>query len=172
MADSFRTLISTLATALLIASFAHGQVRQGTEPDTAADNQSESEHGTHSLIGTWKLLSARAFDDAGHELPLPFGPQPMGIAVFDDERMIVTVADGRTSLPAGAPPRAFVSYCGNYEFDGTKLVTHADGASNPAMLKDQVRHIEFESRDRMVAAPIFGLVGQNAGLRLAWARVH
>jgi hypothetical protein len=61
---------------------------------------------------------------------------------------------------------------GNYEFDGTKLVTHADGASNPAMLKDQVRHIEFESRDRMVAAPISGLVGQNAGLRLAWERVH
>ncbi len=156
----------------MAASFAHGQVRQGTEPESAAHNQSESEHGAQSLIGTWKLLWARAFDDAGHELPPPFGPQPMGIVVFDTERMLVTVADGRMSLPAGASARAFVSYCGNYEFDGKKLVTHADGASSPAMLKDQVRHIEFESRDRMVVAPISGLVGQNAGLRLAWERVR
>jgi hypothetical protein len=172
VAELFRTLISTLATAFLIASVAHGQVRQGTEPERAAHDQSESEHGPQSLVGTWKLLWARAFDDAGYELPLPFGPQPMGMAVFDAERMIVTVADGRTSLPAGAPLRAFVSYCGDYEFDGTKLVTHADGASNPAMLKDQVRRIEFESRDRKVAAPISGLVGQNVGLRLAWERVR
>jgi Lipocalin-like domain len=96
----------------------------------------------------------------------------MGIAVFGAERMIVVVTDGRTSLPADAPPRAFISYGGNYQFDGTKLVTHADGASNPAMLKDQVRHVEFESRDRMVAAPISGLVGQNVGLRLAWERIR
>jgi hypothetical protein len=169
VSESFRTLISTLATALVIASFAHAQVRQGTEPESA---QSEAKNAAQSLIGTWRLLSARAFDDAGQELPPPFGPQPMGVVVFDAERMIVSVADGRTSLPAGAPPRAFVAYCGNYEFDGAKLVTHADGAANPAMLKDQVRHIEFESRDRMVAAPISGLVGRNAGLQLAWERVQ
>jgi hypothetical protein len=95
----------------------------------------------------------------------------MGIVVFDAERMFVIAADGRTSLPVGAPPRAFVAYCGNYEFDGTKLVTHADGASNPAMLRDQVRHVEFESKNRMLVAPISGLVGQNAGLRLAWERI-
>src|SRR4029077_16496267 len=87
-----------------------------------------------AIVGTWKLIEARAYDDAGHELPLPFGPHPMGIAVFEAERMIVVVADGRTSLPPDAPPRGFVSYCGNYQFDGTKLVTHADGASNPVAL--------------------------------------
>jgi hypothetical protein len=172
VARLFGNLVSALAAAFLIASLAHGQVRQGTEPESARHDQSDSEHRAQSLIGTWKLLWARAFDDAGHELPQPFGPQPMGIAVFDAERMIVVVTDGRTSLPADAPPRAFISYGGNYQFDGTKLVTHADGASNPAMLKDQVRHVEFESRDRMVAAPISGLVGQNVGLRLAWERIR
>jgi hypothetical protein len=96
----------------------------------------------------------------------------MGIAVFNAERMIVVVTDGRTSLPADERPRAFVSYGGNYQFDGTKLVTYADGASNPAMLKDQVRHIEFESKDGMVASPISGLVGQNVGLRVGWERVR
>jgi hypothetical protein len=171
VAKPLRTLVSALTAVFLFASFAHGQVKQETERDGARHDQSEQ--GPQSLIGTWKLLWARAFDDAGHEVPPPFGPQPMGIAVFDAERVIVVVADGRTSLPADAPTRAFVSYCGNYQFDGTKLITHADGASNPAMLnKDQVRHIEFESRDRIVAAPISGLVGQNVGLQLAWERVR
>jgi hypothetical protein len=120
VAKLLRTLVSALAAAFLIASFAQGQVRQGTEPESVRHDQSESEYGAQSLIGTWKLLWARAFDDAGQELPLPFGPRPMGIAVFDAERIIVVVADGRTSLPADSPPRAFVSYCGNYQFDGTK----------------------------------------------------
>ena len=164
MAKPLRTLVFALAAVFLLTSFAHGQVKQETG-DSAR-------HEAQSLIGTWKLLWARAFDDAGHELPQPLGPQPMGIAVFNAERMIVVVADGRTSLPADAPTRAFVSYCGNYQFDGTKVVTHADGASNPALLKDQVRHVEFESRDRIVVAPISGLVGQNVGLQLAWERVR
>jgi hypothetical protein len=96
----------------------------------------------------------------------------MGIAVFEAERMIVVVTDGRTSLPADAPPRAFVSYCGNYRFDEANLVTHTDGASNPAIPRDQIRRIEFESRDRMVATPVSGLVGRNSGLRLIWERVR
>ena len=62
-----------------------------------------------SLVGTWKLLEARAFDDAGHELPQPLGLHPMGITVFEAERMIGVVADGRTWLPADAPPRAFIA---------------------------------------------------------------
>jgi len=82
VAKLLRTLVSTLAAAFLIASFAQGQVRQGTEPESVRHDQSESEYGAQSLIGTWKLLWARAFDDAGQELPLPFGPRPMGIAVF------------------------------------------------------------------------------------------
>jgi len=92
--------------------------------------------------------------------------------VFEAARMILFVPDGRTSLPPDAPPRAFFSYTGNYQFDGTKLVTHADGASNPTMLKDQVRSIEFTGKDRYVARPISGLVGQNAGLQFVWERVR
>jgi hypothetical protein len=172
MARLFRTVFTALAAAFLIASLGHGQVRHGGEPQSARQDQSELQDRVQSLVGTWKLLEARAFDDAGHELPQPFGPHPMGIAVFEAERMIVVVADGRTSLPADAPPRAFVSYSGNYQFDGTKVVTHADSASNPAMIKDQVRHIEFEGKDRYVATPISGLVGQNAGLRFVWERVR
>jgi hypothetical protein len=113
VARLFRTLVSAVAAAFLIVSPGHAQVRQGSEPESARQNQSEPEHRVQSLVGTWKLLEGRAFDDAGHELPQPLGPHPMGIAV-----------------------------------------------------------IEFEGKDRFVATPISGLVGQNAGLRFVWERVR
>ena len=31
-----------------------------------------------NFIGVWKLVEARAFDDDGHEVPSPMGPEPMG----------------------------------------------------------------------------------------------
>jgi hypothetical protein len=74
-----------------------------------------------SLFGVWKLVEARAFDDAGRELPLPLGAQPMGIALFDAERCMAMACDDRTSIPAEAR-RAFAAYCGSYTFDGTTLV--------------------------------------------------
>jgi len=50
-----------------------------------------------SLIGIWKLVEARAFDNAGQELPPPFGPQPMGLALFEAERMVGIASDARAS---------------------------------------------------------------------------
>src|ERR1700723_2520298 len=80
-----------------------------------------------TLVGVWKLIETRAFNGAGREVPSPFGPQPMGVAIFDAERGMAMGCDSRTTLPPEAK-RAFVAYCGRYTFDGTKLVTHADGA--------------------------------------------
>src|ERR1700760_4180847 len=37
--------------------------------------------------------------------------------------------------------RAFAADCGRYTFDGTKAVTHIEGASSPEMMEDQVRHV-------------------------------
>jgi hypothetical protein len=114
---------------------------------SAGHTQIIKKPGMQSLAGaTWKLIEARALDDAGDELPPPLGPQPMGIVIFGGERMMVGVGDGRTSLPPD------------------------DGASSPDLLRDQVRHIEFEGTARFVATPVSGLA-RNAGLRLVWERV-
>jgi hypothetical protein len=51
--------------------------------------------------GIWKLVEARAFDDAGHEVPSPLGPEPMGGLFIEAERIMVIVGDGRVSLTAG-----------------------------------------------------------------------
>ena len=105
-----------------------------------------------SLVGVWKLVGARAFDDAGQEGSSPLGPSPMGVAIFDAERGMAMTCDSRAALPPETK-RAFAAYCGRYTFDGTKLVTSVDGASSPDMMEDQVRHIRFDGPRRMIVVP-------------------
>ena len=121
-----------------------------------------------SLVGTWILIEDRAFDKRGNELPPPLGPNPMGIILYESERMIVAVCDGRRTLPDGATERSFISYAGAYQFDGEKLVVRIDGASSPAGFADQVRQISFREPNRYVAT----LVDGDAGRReLTWERI-
>ena len=90
MGSLFGILISGFAAAFLIVSPVYGQV-QGSDPVGTRQEHSGLENGNQAIVGTWKLIEARAYDDAGQELPLPFGPHPLGIAVFEAERMIVVV---------------------------------------------------------------------------------
>jgi len=65
-----------------------------------------------SLVGIWKLVEARVFNDSGEELPSPLGPQPMGIAIFDAQRAIATAGDGRVTLPPDVSKRVFAATAG------------------------------------------------------------
>src|SRR5690242_8620682 len=93
-----------------------------------------------SIIGTWKLVGAKARDRNGKALPTPYGGKGIGRVAFTaDGRMVAVVCDGRAELPAGTA-RGYSSYCGNYSFDGARLVTRVDAASDPARIgSDQVR---------------------------------
>ena len=125
-----------------------------------------------TLSGTmWKLIEASAFDEEGHELARPLGELPMGFVMFEAERMIVAVADGRLSLPSDVPSRAFVAYSGRYTFDGTMLVTSIDRASSPDLAGQQSRQIRFESPTRMLAMPKNKVLGRDAGLKFVWERI-
>jgi hypothetical protein len=86
-------------------------------------------------------------------LPAPYGGQGMGRVAFNaDGRMMAVVCDGRPTLPSGTA-RGYSSYCGNYNFDGTRLVTRVDAASDPARLgSDQVRDVSFDG-ERMILRP-------------------
>jgi Lipocalin-like domain len=95
----------------------------------------------------------------------------MGRATFNaDGRMMSVVCDGRRELPAGAV-RDYSSYCGNYTFDGARLVTRVDAASDPSRIgSDQARGVRFED-EHMVLAPPRG-VGDYAEYRqLTWERI-
>jgi hypothetical protein len=106
-----------------------------------------------SIVGTWKLLRATARDAAGAALPAPYGPQIVGRVVFTpDGRMMSVVCDGSPELPTGLS-REYSSYCGNYSFDGTRLITKVDAASDPDRIgSDQVRGVRFEG-DQMILSP-------------------
>ncbi len=62
-----------------------------------------------SLIGTWRLIEACAFDEDGNARPPPLGPKPMGIILYEAERMVVAVCDGRLAVPQEAAERVFSS---------------------------------------------------------------
>jgi lipocalin-like protein len=106
-----------------------------------------------SIVGTWKLVQAGARDAAGTPLPAPYGGHGIGRVTFTAEgRMQSVVCDGRREIPSGEA-RDYSSYCGNYTFDGARLVTRVDAASEPSRVgSEQVRGVRFDG-DRMVLSP-------------------
>jgi hypothetical protein len=96
----------------------------------------------------------RAHDDAGKPMHAPYGLIPMGVVMFSaNGRMVAVLCDARPQLPADEEAREYSSYCGNYTFDGTTLVTRVDAASDRSRLGgDQVRRVRFDG-DRPVLMP-------------------
>ena len=79
----------------------------------------------------------------------------MGFVIFETERTLGAICDGRTSRSSDPSSRGFIAYCGTYSFDGAVLVTHADSASEQELIVDQVRNIRFsKARRAMVATPV------------------
>ena len=111
-------------------------------------------------------------DDAGKVLDPPYGPAAMGLVVFQaDGRMMAVLCDGRPSLEAGEP-RQFISYAGNYTFDGTTLSTRVDGSSDPGRIGgDQVRTARFENGRMVLAPPRRLYAGVMQHQELTWERI-
>jgi Lipocalin-like domain len=125
-----------------------------------------------SIVGTWKLARATARDAAGTALPEPYGGKGIGRVTFTAEgRMMSVVCDGRPELPAGIA-REYSSYCGNYTFDGSRLVTRVDAASDPSRIgSDQVRGVRFEG-GRMILSPPPRRAGEREEYReIVWERI-
>jgi len=124
------------------------------------------------IVGTWRLVAATARDAQGKPVAVPYGPKMMGRLILNaDGRMMAVLCDGRPTLPDGMV-RDYSSYCGNYVFDGTRLVTRVDAASDPARIgTDQVRDIRFEG-ERMILRPPPRPVGSDSQQReLYWERI-
>jgi hypothetical protein len=125
-----------------------------------------------SILGTWKLVRAIARDANGKVLPSPYGGSAIGRVTFTaDGRMMSVVCDGRPELPPGAN-RDYSSYCGNYTFDGERLVTRVDAASDPSRIgSDQARGVRFEG-GRMILSPPPRGTGAGAEYReITWERI-
>ena len=126
-----------------------------------------------SMIGTWRLVSTSAVDDAGQPMRQPYGPVPQGVVVFSPNgRMIAVLCDGRTDLPDSEPPREFNSYAGNFEFDGETLITRVDGSSNPGWIGgEQIRTVKFDGARMILVPPPRPWHGINQHRTLVWERI-
>jgi hypothetical protein len=125
-----------------------------------------------NVTGTWRLVRAVAKDGSGNILPEPYGGRGMGRVVLEPNgRMMAVICDGANELPAGTK-REYSSYCGNYTFDGTTLITRVDAAIDPSRIgSSQVRDVRFED-GLMVLRPPFRAYGGAAEQReLYWEKI-
>ena len=124
------------------------------------------------IIGTWRLRRTKAVDDDGKALEPPLGPLPNGVSCFQaDGRMYSVICDGRAQLPAGVL-RQFMSYAGNYTFDGTTLSTQVDASSDASRIGgDQIRIVRFEDGHMVLAPPRRMFAGAMQRQELTWERV-
>ena len=106
-----------------------------------------------SVVGVWKLVGGATTDPSGRKVGVPYGPRGMGlVSLTADGRMMAVLVDGRSTLPNGSK-REYSSYCGNYTFDGSTLITTVDAASDPSRMgSQQVRKVRLEG-DRMILVP-------------------
>ena len=84
----------------------------------------------------------------------PMAGNALGRVTFTaDGRMMSVVCDGRKEPPTGVS-REYSFYCGNYVYDGEKLVTRVDAASDPSRIgSDQVRGVRFEGERMVLISP-------------------
>jgi hypothetical protein len=124
------------------------------------------------IVGTWRLVSTKGRDDAGAALSPPYGPKAMGLVVFEpDGRMMAVLCDGRASLPADEA-RQFMSYAGNYTFDGETLSTRVDASSDAGRIGgDQVRSVSFDGATMVLRPPRRLYAGIMQRQELVWERV-
>lgn len=124
------------------------------------------------IIGIWRLKSTKGAGDNGKPLPPPYGPSPNGVVCFQaDGRMYCVLCDGRAVLPPGEP-RQFMSYAGNYTFEGTTLSTRVDASSDASRIGgEQVRKVRFENDGMVLAPPRRLYAGVMQQQELYWERV-
>ncbi|MBS0546812.1 MAG: lipocalin-like domain-containing protein [Proteobacteria bacterium] len=123
------------------------------------------------VVGVWKLVAATTTDASGTEVAVPYGPRGMGlVSLTGDGRMMAVLIDGRRETPDGAK-REYTSYCGNYTFDGTTLVTTVDAASDPARLVPQVRTVRFEGARMILMPPTIERDGVPVQRALTWEKI-
>ena len=124
------------------------------------------------VVGIWRLVATSAVDVDGTRVANPFGPRGMGLVTLTaDGRMMAVLCDGRKSLPEGSK-REYSSYCGNYTFDGSTLVTTVDANSDPSRFTvPQVRKVRFEGDRMILQPPAVEVNGVKVTRELAWERI-
>ena len=139
-----------------------------------------------SVVGTWKLISAKA-QNSDEDVIHPYGEDPSGMLMYDSKGYMfaVLMRPGRSRFVSGDPLggtseeikeafEGFYAYCGTYEVNAEKrTVTHHLKASGFPNWEgtDQLRYFEFSgTRLILKTAPIPAL-GTEWIVSLIWEQM-
>jgi len=131
-----------------------------------------SESPMISIVGTWRLVRAEAFDTHGKPQPAPYGGAPIGRVLFTSSgRMMAMTGDGRQALAGQI--REYNTYAGTYTFNGKRLITRVDCCSNPAYMgTEQVREVGHEGGLMVLRPPVRPYAGRPPEQRvLYWEKI-
>jgi len=127
------------------------------------------------LFGTWRMVRRFSRDAQGAPLPPPYGPRGSHLvdtgllSISPNGRMMAVLCDGRPGLQV--TPRDYSSYCGNYTFDGTTLVTKVDASQPERIGSEQVRKIRFDGELLVLMPPPALHNGTMEHREIFWQRI-
>ena len=125
-----------------------------------------------ALIGIWRLVESKAWDEAGKSLPRPYGVHPTGQITFTAEgRMLAALCNGDAD-PGTFGDRGYSSYGGFFTLDGTTLTVAVDMASDAQRIGGHQIREAFMDGERLILRPSvrpYGGVMQQR--ELLWERV-
>ena len=126
------------------------------------------------VVGTWRLVRVSATnEDGGPAASPPYGGEnAQGRVTFGaDGRMMAVLCDGTMTI-GGGQTREYLSYCGNFTYDGRQLITKVDAASDPARLNtEQVRDVSFEEDLMVLRPPLQAYRGAPEQRVLVWEQI-
>lgn len=126
------------------------------------------------VIGTWRLVRVSATNEDGSPTAAPpyGGENAQGrLTLGADGRMMAVLCDGTKTMGVGRT-REYLSYCGNFTYDGRQLITKVDAASNLARLNtEQVRDVSFEDDLMLLRPPQSAYRGNLEQRVLVWEQI-
>jgi hypothetical protein len=140
---------------------------------------------SNPLVGTWRLISWETRSVDGQKVSYPFGREAVGYIMYnEDGYMSVDITrpnrerfatgdllSGSTEEKAHAAS-TYVSYCGQYEFQGETVIHHVELSLFPNWVSvDQERLVELRGNRLTLSTRPILLGGKLQTAHLVWERV-
>jgi len=124
------------------------------------------------LIGIWRLVESKAWDDAGNRLPAPYGVHPIGHITFTAERRMLAALCNGDADPGVGVDRGYSSYGGFYTLEGNTLTVAVDMASDARRIGGhQVREAFLDGERLLLRPPLRRYGGTMQQRELMWERI-
>jgi hypothetical protein len=134
------------------------------------------------LIGTWRLVSWENRSLVDGQISYPLGKDAAGYIMYNQDGYMFVAIMGPNRLKfaandllSGTPEEeaqaeeTYVSYCGQYDFDGDKVVHHVELSLFPNWVGvDQERLVELTGNRLTLSTPPILLRGIQQTAHLIW----